>query len=673
MNEQDDPHLITRRQSLTLIGGTGAGLLIAPSAALAGRRQPRFRFAARSLDGVGTNPAHPSWGKVGASYRRLGSARYADGIGAMADGPNPRYISNRIFNSLGVDLFSERNVSQWVWVWGQFLDHTFGLAEAGSEGASIPFSSSDPLESFTNTLGPIPFTRNAIARGTGTSPSNPRQQVNTVNSYIDAWPVYGGTHERLNWLRSGPDDGKARTPSGKLMLPGGYLPHARVRGDVKAAPTMQLHGRLIGNPGDAVVAGDVRANENDELTAVQTLFARQHNRIVDRLPAHLSAEEKFQIARRIVGATQQYITYHEFLPAVGVKLSPYRGYQSHVKTELYDEFATAGYRAHSMVNGEVHINVDASRYTSAQISALEAMGVSVTPVPGTSPPQIQLDMTQNSAFFNPDLVPEIGLGPILQALGQEPGYKNDEQIDDSLRSVLFEVPRAGVTDPAACFNNPSMAGCFQGVVDLGAIDIQRSRDNGTPTYNELREAVGLPGQSSFMQLTGESTEEFPRGLGGGHHRGPHTVGHAINNPNILAFTELLDLEGNPIPTGSTTRAVRGTRRTTLAARLRGVYGSVDTIDAFVGMVSEPHLPDSELGELQHALWTKQFTALRDGDRFFYRNDPVLEEIHRRFGVTHKHTLAELIALNTDIPESSLQSNVFFAPPPALATQALGGG
>ena len=36
--------------------------------------------------------------------------------------------------------------------------------------------------------------------------------------------------------------------------------------------------------------------------------------------------------------------------------------------------------------------------------------------------------------------------------------------------------------------------------------------------------------------------------------------------------------------------MNGVRRTTLAARLKAIYGSVDKVDAFVGMVSEPHVP-----------------------------------------------------------------------------------
>ena len=103
-----------------------------------------------------------------------------------------------------MDLFSERNVSAWAWVWGQFLDHTFGRAEIGSEQAPIPFSSSDPLESFSDTLGYIPFNRDAVAAGTVPGPGNPRQQVNTMGSYIDAASVYGNTQKRLEWMRTGP-------------------------------------------------------------------------------------------------------------------------------------------------------------------------------------------------------------------------------------------------------------------------------------------------------------------------------------------------------------------------------------------------------------------------------------------------------------------------------------
>ena len=73
------------------------------------------------------------------------------------------------------------------------------------------------------------------------------------------------------------------------------------------------------------------------------------------------------------------------------------------------------------------------------------------------------------------------------------------------------------------------------------------------------------------------------------------------------------------------------------------------------MVSERHVKHTEFGELQLAIWTKQFTALRDGDRFFYRNDPVLRSIDHEFGIDYRLTIAELVELNAGV---TLQRDVF---------------
>src|SRR5262249_14760636 len=106
-----------------------------------------------------------------------------------------------------------------------------------------------------------------------------------------------------------------------------------------------------------------------------------------------------------------------------------------------------------------------------------------------------------------------------------------------------------------------------------------------------------------------------------------------------------------------------TRRTTTAARLRAVYGSVDRVDAFVGMISEAHVPGTEMGELQLAMWTREFTQLRDGDRFFYGNDQGLSYIQRTYGIDFHHTLAHVIEANTDVTAADLNSsgNVFLTP------------
>jgi hypothetical protein len=610
------------------------------------RAEAAVGFEIQSLDGSGNNQANPNWGRTNTQYSRVAPARYADGLSAPVTGPNSRFISNRIYNDANQNVFSERRVTQWGNVWGQFLDHTFGLAQDGGAAANIPFNSGDPLETFTNTLGFIPFSRNAAAPGTGTT--NTRQQVNTETSYIDAEPVYGPDATRLEWLRDGSVNGNVTDNNATLMLPGNYLPRRDTRGNPGAAPTMAIDGRLAANPNRAMVAGDVRANENIALTATHTLFAREHNRIVAALPNSLSQEDKFQIARRIIIAEQQYITYNEFLPAMGVALPAYTGYKSNVNTSLSTEFATVGYRAHSQIHGDVaEIETNASRYSQATLDSLRAQGAEVT-VDGAD---ADIAVPLGLGFFNPDLVPALQLGPLLKAIGVESEYNNDSMIDNQLRSVLFQVP---VSNNPTCLDGPTLPQCFQGVVDLAAIDIERGRDHGIPSYNQLRQAYGLAPKNSFTAITGEATDAFPSD--------PQlTPGNEINDPNSLDFMRLANIDGTNIALDAAEAATAATadvRRTTVASRLRAIYGNVNNIDAFVGMTAEAHVPGSEFGELQLAIWTRQFQALRDGDRFFYGNDPGLSQIMSTYGIDFHRSLGQVIASNTDIPQADLASDVF---------------
>jgi len=454
--------------------------------------------------------------------------------------------------------------------------------------------------------------------------------------------VYGIDSTRLEWLREGPVDGDLTNNAAPLLLPGGYLPRADARGNPVSAPSMDLFGGLAGTPQAARIAGDVRANENIALLAVQTLFAREHDRIVAALPSSLSEEEKFQIARRVVGAEIQFITYTEFLPALGVVLDPYHGYDSAVDAGVSNEFATVGYRGHSMVHGQFDVRFRPGTFSAAQLNAFRAQGIGMRKEDGQTSLQIPLTV----AFGNPDLLSQVGLGRVLRSLSQERQYRNDEQIDNALRSVLFQVPSPGMASPSACGQPVVQPGCYTAVQDLGAIDIARGRDHGMPSYNDLRRAYGLSPRRSFTAVTGEATARFPSDP-------KIDPADPLDDPSILDFIRLRDRDGHalqPLSPRSQEEAVTGIRRTTLAARLKAIYKSVDRIDAFVGMLSERHVSGTEFGPLQLAMWKEQFEALRDGDRFFYLNDPDLARIDQDFGITYRHTLADIISLNTGMSE-----------------------
>jgi hypothetical protein len=66
--------------------------------------------------------------------------------------------------------------------------------------------------------GPESFTRSLFDPNTGTSTSNPRQQINAITSYLDLSQVYGSSQEVADALR---------THSGGLLKtsPGDLLPY----------------------------------------------------------------------------------------------------------------------------------------------------------------------------------------------------------------------------------------------------------------------------------------------------------------------------------------------------------------------------------------------------------------------------------------------------------------
>ena len=101
-----------------------------------------------------------------------------------------------------------------------------------------------------------------------------------------------------------------------------------------------------------------------------------------------------------------------------------------------------------------------------------------------------------------------------------------------------------------------------GGFDLASLNIQRGRDHGLPSYNRVRGDFGLKAVRNFGQITSDAA---------------------------------------------------------LASRLQQLYGSVDNVDAWVGLLAEDHVRGGSLGPTATAILIDQFTRLRDGDRFWYQN------------------------------------------------------
>ena len=513
----------------------------------------------RSIDGTCNNIVNADTEVWGASdiplYRGMTAAYGAPDFYNDMNGNcrlTPRAISN-IVVAQSQDILSPRNLSSLVFTWGQFIDHDIDLTPEGeTEYVPILLPANEPL--FT---APIPFLRSEPYPGTGINED--RQQENIISSWMDASQVYGSEESRANWLRTF-NRGKLKMSSGDL------LPYNTLNGEVDS-PIDPNAPSMAGDGGGTVVtfvAGDVRAAEQPGLTALHTLFVREHNRICDQMVAQGSNndEQNYQRARKRVGAYIQAITYNRFLPALGVQISSYQGYNSNIQADISNIFAAAAYRlGHTMVTNEIPL-----------------IGTNCAAIGSGSLPLLD-------GFFNPSVTSTYGIEAFIQGLASQTQQKVDAKVVDNLRNFLFGDPSSG-----SAFG-----------LDLASLNIQRGRDHGLPDYNSVR-----------AYYTGFPAEDFS----------DITTDVALQNA------------------------------------LRTAYGSVYDMDLWVGLLSEDHLNGSSVGITLNAILGEQFQKLRDGDYYFYRNDPAFSSQQR--DQINNTSLRDIIFRNT--PIQNLQSNVFFAAP-----------
>lgn len=405
----------------------------------------------RTFDGSNNNINNAEMGSTGIQLRRLTFADYDDGISTLA-GENrrsPREISNIVFTQ-SHEQYNGKGATDFLWQWGQFLDHdidlTGGVSPSEHEDISVPTGDIyfDPSSTGTVTMS---FNRSIYDTNSGTSASNPRQQLNEITAWIDASNVYGSSQERALALRTLDGTGKLKTSAGN------FLPF-----NEEGLPNAG------GSGSNLFLAGDVRANEQVGLTAMHTLFVREHNRIASKIAQRnpsLNGDEIYQRARKMVTAEIQVITYKEFIPMLLGRdaLRPYSGYKPNVEAGIVNEFSTAAYRlGHSLLSPEI-LRLDENFNVIANGN-----------------------LSLRSAFFAPQEILENDIDSILRGLASQRCQGVDTYVIDDVRNFLFGEPG-------------------NGGFDLVSLNIQRGRDHGLPSLNDARQALGLPRYTSFAQVT----------------------------------------------------------------------------------------------------------------------------------------------------------------------------
>jgi hypothetical protein len=360
------------------------------------QEEKKKEYVWRSFNGTGNNLFNPSWGSSNTTLLRKLPSEYKDRESSLAErgtsNPNPRLISNNICAiQEGVEIEkNEFNLSDMIWVWGQFLDHEMDLTESNSEEkANIIFE--DKIISFNRSIS-VPNIR-------------PRQHPNQISSFIDASNVYGSNLERAYALRRLDGTGKMKTSENNLLpLNEENLENASLPSNTNT---------------ELFLAGDIRANENILLTSIHTIFVREHNRLCDVIVQNDSSLEGkdeiiFQTARRIVIGLMQRITYREFLPALlgRYMFSSYTFYNSTINPTITTEFSTFGFRlGHSMISSNI---LDTETGENIQLK---------------------------DAFFNPEYVKTNGISGILKGISDAKMKKINNFIIDDLRNFLFGSPQ----------------------------------------------------------------------------------------------------------------------------------------------------------------------------------------------------------------------------------------
>lgn len=191
---------------------------------------------------------------------------YTEDVDPLSVLPPVQNIVSELFNGTTEYAYSSPRPSNMLWAWLRFLEHD--LIRTQKNGSRDDY---------------------LLDR------KNNSQQVNYASPYLDLSQIYGNSFNEAQSIRR--DDG-----TGKLLT------------------NYSLQAALLDNvEGDVPVFFllDDRHNSNLYVDALYTLFVREHNYWCDRIFAqrpHLLGYDYYNIARHIVIAEMQSITYRTVLP-----------------------------------------------------------------------------------------------------------------------------------------------------------------------------------------------------------------------------------------------------------------------------------------------------------------------------------------------------------------------
>ncbi|KAL1428690.1 hypothetical protein MTO96_003035 [Rhipicephalus appendiculatus] len=455
------------------------------------RCNPNARY--RTHDGSCNNLRYPCWGRAGESYGRLLKPDYGNGMWSARKGAYHSDLIVHFGQLLAHDLTSSATFTTAQVVDGKVTKAPPKCCGKGvkphPECCHITMDHKDEFYPAGHCMdmvrsSPYNSSRTACPRN---SPGDYREQINEVTSFLDGSVVYGSSEEESKKLRS--DDGKGakmKVDKSSLYIPKGLLPRKN-EGDCNSyMPGCDKQCFMAGKLISFVIVwdssfllrfaahlGDARASLTPVIASLQTLLVREHNHIADELKKKGWPDEKvYHVARKMVGACLQAITYKEYLPHVlgpGImedyRLSiptPHYYYNATLNPSLLNPYATAANRVgHAAVGTKFHREGQKCFHTS----------------------RVSYDLNTLDDFCKPKTDP-------VRTLIMGAAYHN-MQHQDTVYSK--EITRFLFANPPNQFGK-----------DLLSLDVNRGRDHGLPSYLHYRVLCGLKPVYSFDDFKKES-------------------------------------------------------------------------------------------------------------------------------------------------------------------------
>jgi Ca2+-binding RTX toxin-like protein len=644
----------------------------------------------RTLSGDGNNEDNPTWGAADQAFIRITNPHYgepdADGnraINPIFEGLDPRTISN-ILGAQEAGLPKAGNDANiFFMAMGQYIDHGLdflpkgnnGTIQIGAPGGGDPFSGN-----------PADLTRGTVI---GYDADGNPLHKNQTSPYVDQNQAYG-SHELVGqFLRESdgnqgygmrlfsgaPDPSnpefnllptlreliqhhwQANTIFTDTGLPGGQISFRAYYTNypIDAETTGTLFDDEAGafDPGvvskvisnfmgsghpllldtnpfinvlDHYVVGDGRGNENFALTAIHTVWARNHNFHVDGLLAagfQGTAEEVFQAAKMINEAEYQRVVFDEYLETLlgGLRSEGTHGFEEYdpnANAAISHEFAAAAFRfGHSLIG--------------QKMTVLDADG---------NPIEVNLF----DAFLNPTNDADVFTGPLPPGYVPQPGYAqygvnaiiggNIAQPSEAVDFNIVDAVRNDLVRISA---------------DLFAFNVARGWDVGLGTLNQIRmdlaastdpyvsEAVGFAG-GNLSAYT--SWEDFQARNG---------LSNAVIAQFKQAYPDLV-LAAEDI---AAFQAINPDIQLVNGNTVKGI----DRVDFWVGGLAEKHINDGIVGQTFWVVLSEQFERLQDADRFYYISRFDDFDFYENF--IDGQEFADIVARNTgmtDLPEHMFRTD-----------------